>query len=324
MKNLAYTKKTFPTSEIVLISDDLKELDRVRRLGIGTHLTGDWRKLEQSIFERLSHPMEFRNSFWFYTIARFFALAEFQQNYQDSLIHIEGDVWINHSFPIGKFAELNCDIAFPMESKEKGAASLLWLKSSEVSQDLVRHVKNQILQDSSHTDMTILGKIMNERLMNAVPLPTLSGSITDMPNLTDLAKQNDELVDWFGGVFDAAAYGMYLLGTDPRNSRGKSKLFGKIPGQTFPGNFVKFSFDYENRKLFVVTTEKKMEVFNLHNHAKNARLWGYESCELIAKRVYLSKKSPHPVYDFNFLVFVKLLVQSFWRRLRKGLRLSRK
>lgn len=318
--SLRNTKLRFPHLKLVLIHNSIQGESLARKLEIQSFMTKNWLLSSDGLSQKLNHPLEFRGGFWFYTLARFFALHDYQANENTPLIQIEADVWLADNFPFSKFALLPRDIAFPMESENKGAASILWLRDRDASSKLKDFAVNSIQEIPDATDMTILGDLIKRKPEIATTLPVLP-SIEESQNLSisfsdSIFSRNFAL---FGGVFDALSYGMYLIGTDPRNSRGWSFLFKKQPDHKVPIPGTLFSSD-SNNNLNVKMLDKEFPLFNLHNHAKLTDVWSLNTQPQLSK-ITADSNQGKPRKHFYPRVFIACVMRSLARRTRRLCRL---
>ena len=138
-------------------------------------------------------PTEFRDKFWLYTTERFFYLYEFMKQYElESCFHFENDVMLYipiHQVDTSAADESN-KLMYVCDSPRRGIASIFYAPSQEsMSQFIEFIVKNcQYFKN----DMDILGIYPNKISFNY--------DDTNQPF-----------------IFDGAAIGQFLCGTDPRN-----------------------------------------------------------------------------------------------------------
>ncbi len=314
IKNLSYLIDTFPSERIVFISDSKKSLKKVNKLGVETWLAPDPDMHWQELRAKLRHPMNFREGFWFKTLARIFVLDLFlQENPNESCIQVEADVFLFKNFPFEEFSDPNVEIRFPMESKQMGIASILFLRDSKASKTLVEMTMEAIYQNGYVTDMSMLGIVAKSNRMKFSPLSTIPVSMvfalndpTD-PELFFGVRNNST------GIFDGITIGQYLLGIDPRNSRGWKVLHKKQPSHGI--NPEKLNFIYvKDDELFVDHEDTRVKVYNLHNHAKDLRIYDAASrAKLLKNRINSAKIGE--TKKFVLAVFLLSSWQSVNRRI---------
>jgi hypothetical protein len=291
LKNLDYLRKTFPEDETYFISDSNLSLKKAARIGVKTWLAPNPDEQWKDVRKRLTHPMGFRKGFWFRTLARFFVLNSFMQLHRDECcLQIEADVFLFPNFPIARFRILEAEIAFPMESSEMGIASLLYLRDHKAAETLVEFAMRVIQLNSEVTDMSLLGQIAHSTVMKFVPLRTLpiglKGALNQSEALNLISKNTLEVP----GVFDGITVGQYLLGIDPRNSRGSLILHQRQHSHAINPEKLDFVLDGE-MNLWLIDPSENWPVYNLHNHAKDLRLYQATSRnKLLTKRIASSKQ----------------------------------
>ena len=274
-KNLLHIKNHFPKQDLVFISDSVKSLKKCSKLGINAWLFQDDIKESEKLKKHSSLPMDFRNGFWYSTTARFFALEAFlAENPNSQVIQFESDVWLAPNFPFSKFEELdrNIDIAFPLETEFTGAASVLYIRDAHAAKAFCFETRKIMLNQENATDMTILGQLYKESFVKCLILPSLP---PHSPGINPGVKQEIEQLitagtDYFGGVFDAVTYGLYLMGEDPRNHRGKLVRFRRQEGHLVHCDKLKFECDPDSIRII---NQESTPLFNIHIHSKSQIAW---------------------------------------------------
>ena len=318
LKNLKYIQQVFPNQKLVFIGDHEEIVGKVAAYGIETFKAEDSSSSWSEVQKTMSHPMSFREGFWFTTTARFEALSQYMNVVEESVLQIEADVWISPDFPFNKFevldAHYDIDIAFPLQTEKTGSGSVLWLKSGLAARQLVEITEDSVKLDPTTTDMYILGRIANEGLMQVGILPTRS-SAENLNNTSDTRRSDNYQAleeHFFEGIFDALTIGFFLLGEDPRNNRGIRKLF-YVPAEHLcdPRTL--------NLKLndlgFLEATlnNGNTKVHCLHNHSKDLRLFEPGNFKLIKKR--LSQMASGQKSEFLPSIFARQVYQSLTRRI---------
>jgi hypothetical protein len=313
LENLRYLKTTFNQEEIYFISDSPKSIKKAEKLGVNTWLAPDpsnqWREFRDS----LEHPMHFRDGFWFKTLARILVLDSFLQlNPNKSCLQVEADVFLFPNFPISEFQNLDVEIAFPMESKEMGIASLLFLKNHKIASTLANLALTSIKENGKVTDMSLLGKVANSEILEFLPLRTLPHqlhSALSQPESRQLVCKNQLEI---AGVFDGITIGQYLLGVDPRNSKGTLILHRIQESHAIDPGKLSLGLNLDNT-LILKTPEGNVPIYNLHNHAKDLRLYKTSSrVKLLENRVISSRNGER--YEFKFKIFADVASKAVIRR----------
>ena len=319
LKNLEYLLSTFDDSEVYFISDSISSVNKAAKIGVKTWLAPNPDQQWRDVREQLNHPMSFRQGFWFKTLARIFVLNSFMQLHKnESCLQIEADVFLFRDFPLSKVFNLDAEIAFPMESSEMGIASLLYLKDHKSAQSLTDFALDAIQINPQITDMSLLGGIAHSKILKFVPLPTLPESLKgalSQPEAINLVCQNS-LSDT--GVFDGITIGQYLLGVDPRNSRGKLILHRIQPSHAINPEKLSFTWDGDEN-LSLEAPNRNSQIYNLHNHAKDLRLYKKKSRNrLLQKRISSSKKGE--TKEFKVQIFITVALKAIRRRARIALK----
>ena len=165
--NLRRTSVIFPASEIVLLTDqsNIKHLPPNVRIITMTEIFGaELLKLSST------HPMSFRNGFWFNTFLRLLAVCEFVIEFDAPVVHIEGDVLISQDFPVGDFANLPESIAYPLVSQRCGVASTLYIRDSSAALLMRASILEMSKKNSQLTDMTFLKQFYDLHNSRVSPL----------------------------------------------------------------------------------------------------------------------------------------------------------
>ncbi len=287
--NLKQIRKSFPEVAMILISDDERNRGAVQ--GVDFHKTQKMNELWPEVYQKMSHDLVFRNGFWFSSIARFMAIREFlATGVGGPFIHLELDVLLSPEFPINLFKAVEEDLAFTLASPLEGSAAVLYFKNLSSINSLVSISEDIFSHSPGSTDMTVLREIFDKRLMSTLILPS-----TPKDSCHDGNR-------WGNFIFDPSSWGMYLLGQDPRNHRGKL-IFNRSERHHFihPHEFI---FDFQFGKLSVRTDSGKSQIANLHVHSKDLRAFRTHE-KYIA---YRTRRASEPEYsEFDLVIFLSLL-----------------
>ncbi len=309
-RNLAYLKAKFPEESIYFVSDSESALDKADGVGVKTFRSGTSPTLNQILDQNLTHPKSFRGNFWLHTTSRFFALMELSNHIHEPLIQIEADVFLLPTFPASSFLPIT-KLAFPLESKVTGAASIFYIPNPESIAHFVTFILESTAQNGSETDMTLLGKywILNPERVEILPsLPEGLASATENSAIR-AASAN---LRAFKGLFDPLSYGMYLLGADPSNNYART-IFGEKPEAHLISS-LPLKFEQRKNSLFLVFEEAAYEIFCLHVHSKNIRIFDLQRFNHeIAKGIICAEKSTKKI---SFRIFFRLLRKWLVTRLR--------
>jgi hypothetical protein len=315
IRNLCQIKANFPDQDLVFIGDHQEVLTKVSELGVDTFKAKSPALTWNHVLTTMDHPMKFRQGFWFTTTARFEAIKQYMECNEGSLLQIEADVCVSRNFPFQIFKEIqnshDIEIAFPLQTVNTGSGSVLWISSYNSAQKLVDAAEETIKLNPKTTDMFILGRIASEGLMQVGILPTNpipESAIQSQENKPGLQLTSRE----FGGIFDALTLGFYLLGEDPRNNRGRRNLF------QFPSEHItdprKLEMSLNAHGLLEThITGIPLNVYCLHNHAKDLRIFGNGGAKLLNRRLSQSKKGPKT--EFIPIIFWLQATSSLMRKL---------
>lgn len=290
LENLTNTQSKFPQEEFVFISDNPKSISIVENLGIKAWRCSNQATLNSEALNSMSHPMEFRSGFWFNTLARFFALEEFMKSSgENELLQIEADVWLSPNFPFSKFENFTIELAYPMESVGRGAASILYIGSIQAIRDFNDYCKLELRSSPDATDMTLLGTYCENHPDRVFVLPSGKNSTYFKDFTPDyISVVGSSHASYFGGVFDPLTYGMHLFGVDAKNHRGILKLFGDVPIHVV--GIRTLGFDLIDHELYVSKGSEVTPIFNLHIHSKNLKVFRNNSSEGEIKKLIKMRK----------------------------------
>lgn len=320
LNNIVLTAKKLPNTTIELYSDHIKNCDvfDIQNVNIFPIIKDKrWKNIEKSI----SHPMNFRNKYWLHVITRFLVLEQAFINSDEEIIHIESDVIISSDFPVEKFKKLPCNIAFPVVSKKRGIASVLYCRNIMVVKDLIEHALKCTKAKKDTTDMLILGSYYNSGKAKIMPLPTAIPDENFYKNVSSsFLKEMSKSFRILGGIIDGHDIGVYYFGTDPQNFRGISFKHRRIP-ETF-ANYDIWKIVINGKREFIdmITQEhKRYPIYSIHMTNKIPRYFNNKQFYAIKKSVNkLSTKENIIILELS--PFVKALIASLMRRIRKTFR----
>jgi len=302
IRNLQYLERTFPDREIFVLVNGERFSNRRYKLnrtqfvhpnGIGEEIT--------EIQSITSHPQDFRHDFWNATIARFFALEKFMaEKSLQSVFHLEADVLLAPYFSFSELEALDKCIAFPRVSTSAAAASIFFVNDLEVLRKMNSYFKISLQGDPNSTDMRLLSNFADAYADLYFPL--FSG--INVLSAHDTRK-----------IFDAATFGIYLTGGDPRNRRGWVEFFRNVEDhEAIPSKYV-YSFN-ANKILIAQIGNEEFELQNLHIHSKNIKYFekSWPSSKLISQ---IKRSSLGPHFEFSVSAFFSLTYGFISRRFRR-------
>lgn len=301
-RNISHVARNFPYLEITLITSpeahsslgNIKDINHYK-----------YRTIEEvsNVISSLEHNPKFRKGFWFYSLERIFALRDWSKQFPDQpFLHIESDILIMRDFPFNRILELD-RLAWTRHSDGADVATFMYSPNSQEIEWVAEQVTQIVKIDANATDMSALASISKNNPNRVLVLPSTVAS--------ELNVQKDkDLIDYFGGIFDPAAYGMWLTGQDPRNNLGLIRKFLAPPGaEVNPAEY-----RYKSQPLGtlkILDNNKEISLFNLHLHNKRLSLFGrfwkfYLALDVAysRKRLFKSLLSPRAVWailsDFHY------------------------
>ena len=313
--NLISTALKFPANKVVLLTNR-KQKWWHKKVTVVVQPDTKWR--EWSL--KLSHPVNFRNNFWFTSIARFFALEEFLEASAAPLLHIESDVIVAKNLPLDDFLNGKNDFAFPLVSVERGVASVVYIKNLKAIKHFNNYAKNEMLKNPSTSDMLILGSYFNSFPSKVQVLPTAPGVAEAFRENVPpkIKKKIIESFEIFRGIVDGNDLGMYFYGTDPRNLRGKSILYRAIDSSFLR---VEDFLLHKSKKselpfLTIKGNEKRFPIFAIHATCKDNRLFDYKLQESkLASKAGEIHKSEKKLFVVSVMItqFLKSLTNRLYK-----------
>ena len=250
-KNLVHMKKT-SQSQLLVVTNNVNLSKFCQEKNIEFHIYKSQLRVSDLI-SNATFDANFRGGFWKYTIERFFALEDVHKNFPNQpLLHVESDVLLLKNFPlraiIDKGKLMWCEVGLTHDS-----AALLFTPNLEQTSWLIDQIRGIIGENTSVTDMTILNRI---RLNNP-------NSISLFPSIENPKRTKDGYV-----ATDPSALGMWLLGTDPRNSYGFVRRYHWW-AEAYNLN-CKIDLEYNSEVLYLNKRGMRIRIVNLHNHSKNS------------------------------------------------------
>jgi hypothetical protein len=235
----------------------------------------------------------FRKGFWTYTTQRFFYVAAVAERLGlANVIHLENDVMLYaDAAPLGaRLSALYGGLAAPFANPEKCIPSLVFGRDPAAWRALCAFIlvasKDAALR--SLNDMILLAMARRERGPDCLDaLPVAPENHEAPPGDSCLYQRHASQLEW---VFDAAAFGQYLGGPDPRGYRPRrwyQALFRTRPpvkpwpgpGYVDPDTCIDPSaFGYEWRTdaagrltPWLIHQGRATPIANLHMHCKMLR-----------------------------------------------------
>ncbi len=312
--NLKRTCDLLPSAQITLITDREHEIELGQenfRMHL-MHLSDEYSRLNSG----LSHPKDFRNNFWFSSLARLVALSDYVIATQAPVLHVESDVIISKDFPVNKFALLDRQFAYTLIGPQSAVASVMWIANYEAAIFLKNFIGERVADDPSTTDMKILGMLQTQnphlvRSLASFPVAETSAHTGLNSKITEDFLHTEHL---FGGFFDAADIGQYLLGDDPRNHRGFKVLRRELGSSYLSPRSLIYSYS-SVRDFLDIPMGENTSLYSLHIHSKNQKVFRLNSSKNCLQKVVLNQNAQEKL-EFVAGVFFKAILHSLLRRFK--------
>lgn len=244
-------------------------------------------------FEITDRRINFRDNFWFATKARLFLIPKLMEYFKlEKVLHIENDVWIHPEFPFQLLNNLRHSLAYPRVDEFRGVASILLINGESGGKLLT----DACIRWPDMTDMQILGQLwVNQQDVYALP--------------STFGNGNNVLDNW---IFDGAKIGMYLFGSDPKNTLGVIKRFKKSPMGDLDSPLGIQSY---KETVWLINQGTFKRVANLHLHSKTVGM--YSKNWLLILNRQLTKNRMNLSYSFSPHAFLFSIYELTYRILRK-------
>jgi hypothetical protein len=316
-KNIGYLRKQWPQLKITLIGDQLSTEKKSNDLGI-SYVDYQPNETEKNLVFSTNHDSSFRKGFWNYSLLRLFAVIRFAEEKETGVVlHIESDVLLMENFPFNVFTELTKP-AWLRFNESHDVASIFAIPNKQTALWL-RSRFYELLSNGKHlTDMTLLSQISHEEAQRVELLPIAHNEKDLILRKSEISK--DELTrvtenyDKYGGVFDSAPIGMWLLGQDPRNHKGKLKRFINLSHSFIQPNQVKLQSIEKERQIMY---DQGTPIFDLHVHSKELKYFTNSKALFISTQSSQTLTKAERFLPFTFL---RITLDYFNRRgLIKGI-----
>lgn len=256
--SLSIARKNF-SGQILLLTDQVGS--RVPN-GIEVIEVGDWYDCQDFDDFARESPLDpnFRAGFWLHAAERFFLLNQFMKKHSVSAaFHAELDALIlNLDGIAAKLNQRGKGFFCPLESAGRAIASLSYFNDASVSDELVKY-----MIENAHlgTEMALIGSFMSQSAhAHELPSDNLVKSLKKKSNPDKRERST---------VFDAAFFGQWLFGIDPKNThRSTTNLYHndfarrtKLP--------LKFQANFWGNRLYVINGGgETFQICMLHLHSK--------------------------------------------------------
>ncbi len=222
----------------------------------------------------------FRGGFWRFAIERFFVLEDLMAaKGLGPVLHFEYDnmVYFDVSKLEGVFRATSNGLSLPSDSTVRCIPSVVYVRDAEALGDFCRTYNLRYLIRKMN-DMNAFSRYARRRKDRCSFLPVVPAwykdGRTELRSTSGLVTKDlgllDRDYDAFGGVFDAAAFGQYLGGVDPRNDAALGPGFVNETAMYSPAEMpVRWEHDPEGRLVPIADFGgRRFPIFNLHIHSK--------------------------------------------------------
>lgn len=224
---------------------------------------------------------QFRDGFWLHTTQRFFYLERLIERAGLShVVHLENDVMLyvdlQNLLPV--FDRCYPGMAATFDAPRRCVPGFVYVRDGDAIGRLTRFIADVSARTARPlNDMALLAgfrSTFGPKALDTLPIVPagyphlLSRRLGSDP---DIAATFWNCYDKFGSIFDAAAIGQYLGGTDPRNAGGADTTGFINETCVFdPSGFqYRWGLDDRQRRVpFLIHGEQAIRINNLHIHSK--------------------------------------------------------
>lgn len=226
---------------------------------------------------------QWKTGFWRYTSERFLYLHDFMQQYGvDNVFHLENDnmLYVDLQSILTVFQSKYKGIAGTFDNDDRCIPGFIYIKNPQVMELLAKcfvdHAKSRLndietlvrFRKEKGTDFIDNLPVITEEYCNEQPMRSIS---------KHCAKDKKKYclnISSFQSIFDAAALGQFLGGTDASDTPSKLGFINE--SCLFNPSKLTFEWivDAEGRRVpFMQYSGKKFRINNLHIHSKNLMLF---------------------------------------------------
>ena len=214
---------------------------------------------ETKEFEKSRKTWDYQQEyFWKNTTSRFFYLFDLMFTFEMSkILHLETDsLLLCPSAFVPLMGNREVSLAFPMQAKGVGCASVMYVREGEGLRKFLHFVLDN-WHRRNITDMELLGEFSQ------------SEGVAKLPTDPGVMKGETQF------IFDAGSVGRYFLGTDARNCRIPFSSRGKIDaregsiGPKLASGLLDFNSNLSMSSIVVEAKGIKTRLANIHIHSKN-------------------------------------------------------
>jgi hypothetical protein len=268
--------------------------------------------------DALELDQSFRNGFWRFSLERLFAFTQHHKQFtNEPLLHIESDMLLLENFPFARFEKLE-KLYWSKVDETRDIAALVYSPTHVASAWLHDMMLALVRETKSIDDMRLLSMISSGNQSNVSILPSISNLGSQLIN-QNFEIENDAFraLCWefntFGGIFDPGGIGIWLTGTDPRNSFGVTSKFdfkAIRDSRTFiDPSRIQFVFDNDSH-LLCIEERAEIPIYSLHIHSKNSSYFK-PGFEVAIKEDVKSSSMGKTKRAFSIVILMNLIIHNW-------------
>lgn len=317
ISNLTRTREIFPSYPIdLVVSPDFSIREVPKWINLYKYRPTEE---DDSLLQLSVHDSNFRQGFWRYSLERIFALQLVHElNPTESILHIESDILLFPDFPFTNI-ENHSKLIWNRYNIDHDVSALLYSPSLAHTLSLINTAREKYRANPSLTDMTLLSEIRKELSSEIDFFSDLNRSFPEMLNPKAEVVNDPYSGLSFGGLFDGAPLGMWLIGHDPKNNYGISRIHNLAT--ILNGNSLidpsRIGYELDRRgQLYAYQKENpvnKVPIWNLHIHAKNSKLLSPNWIPELRKYI-LKSQNIREFSEFKFGVLWQMFTVSLQSR----------
>lgn len=306
--NINRVAAMFPEIEVTLVGDSESTAETASKQGI-SYETYSSSPSEQDFLEQIKnqHDMDFRDGFWRYSLQRLFAAARFAEKHEDGTLHIESDILIMPDFPFSIFEKVLPKVSWQKFNESHDVASLLWFPNGNSAFAFAEQITQMEAPSHNATDMTVLNILASDNPGEYGVIPS-AGQSAQLNSKIEIDEEDLINVNLFGGYFDAAAFGMWIFGQDPKNNYGFALRYQKLPHSKVQAAGTDFYLSNEGNCWDSLGNK----VFSFHIHSKDKKVFSIENYDRLFF-YFNSALSLRNKYIFDYAA-LKELVKDYRKR----------
>lgn len=286
--------------DVLVAVDSAPVATHVKRHG-ATAVVVDVIEQRNRLAKSMGQRMAFRDGFWAQTALRLTALAQVHDELGQPVIHIENDVLLHPRLDTTRLAQSGHPLAWGALAPGRDIAAILVTQDATATAALAESVVSDMLDVPDITEMHALAAFSSRRSADVEFLPTSPSDHADYfmkgAPVEVRATLSREAGAW-SGVFDVAGIGQYLLGTDPRNRRGRYTLFTDPPDQWIRPSRFAMATDDEGWPVLEVGGES-FTVWSLHVHSKDRRAFDEAQLRRLLAERLASPRTPQERFSLH-------------------------